>query len=89
MSLRNTSACGCRPILVSRASRSALGWAGPGQLCLPLNINALRVNLVNIDIVDNLDATLHVSHECVHRETLCEVLILSKGWILTSWVSWP
>jgi len=29
-------------------------WAGPGQLRPPLNINALRVNLVNIDIVDGL-----------------------------------
>jgi len=29
-------------------------WTGPGQLRPPLNINALRVNLVNIDIVDGL-----------------------------------
>jgi len=39
-----TSAYGSRPVLVSRASRSALRP--------PLNINALRVNLVNVDIVD-------------------------------------
>jgi len=47
-----TSAYGSRHVLVSRASRSNLGRAGSGQLRSPLNINALRVNLVNIDIVD-------------------------------------
>jgi len=31
-------------------------WAGPGQLRPPLNINALRVNLVNIDIVGRSQA---------------------------------
>ena len=31
-------------------------WAGPGQLRPPLNINALRINLVNIDIVDRSQA---------------------------------
>jgi len=47
-----TSAYGSRHVLVSRASRSNLGRAESGQLRPPLNINALRVNLVNIDIVD-------------------------------------
>ena len=48
-----TSAYCCRPVLVSLASRSAVGRAGSGR---QLNINALRVNLVNIhvDIVDCL-----------------------------------
>jgi len=45
-----TSAYGSTPVLVSRASRSALGRAGPGQLRPPLNINALRANLVNIEV---------------------------------------
>ena len=47
------SAYCCRPVLVSLASRSAVGRAGSGR---PLNINSLRVNLVNIhvDIVDCL-----------------------------------
>ena len=31
-------------------------WAGPGQLRPPLNINALRINLVNIDILDRSQA---------------------------------
>ena len=47
-----TSAYGSTPVLVSRASRSALGRAAaePGQLRPPLNINALLVNLVNIEV---------------------------------------
>ena len=47
-----TSAYGSRHVLVSRASRSNLGRAGSSQLRSPLNINAWRVNIVNIDIVD-------------------------------------
>ena len=39
---------GSRPVLVSCARL----WAGPGLARPPLNINALRVNLVNIDVVD-------------------------------------
>ena len=64
-----TSAYGSRPVLVSRASRSALGRARLGQLRPPLIITALCINLVNKDIVDVCsggELWLHVSSlQCI------------------------